>query len=173
MKANLLVLLMLISFSISFGGECRRIILSLVPEKPRDIKLNAYAGIRKDLDIGGKEQGQVLTEPKAYIGLRFTMPIIDRAEEYRRKIQRYKDLSTAQRTLSQYLELRQEVEDGQKILEWKYKRVKAGVEYLKNVLPEEKELNIKKQRLKTLEEYLTMFVSKEQLDRCYKEGLKK
>jgi len=171
MKANILVLLVFIIFNFATAGECRKILLKLTPEKPKDFKIKAYAGIRKDLDIG-QEQGQVLTEPKAYIGLRFEMPLIDRAEEYQRKIKRYKDLSNAQRILSQYLTLRQEVEDEHKILEWKYKRVKAGVEYLKNVLPEEKQYNINKQKLKTIEEYLLLFVSKEELDRCYKENIK-
>ncbi len=171
MKANILVLLVLIIFNLSTAGECRMILLKLTPEKPKDFKVKAYAGVRKDFDIGGGQQGQVITEPRAYIGLRFEMPLIDKAEEYQRKIKRYKDLNNAQRILSQYLTLRQEVEDEQKILDWKYKRVKAGVEYLKNVLPEEKQLNINKQKLKSIEQYLLLFVSKEELDKCYKEGL--
>jgi len=87
------------------------------------------------------------------VGIRADIPILDTRELYERQIRHIANLQNAQAILSQYLNLRTEIEELRNFLSWMNLRVEFGIEYKKDVWQQEIVLKQKEAVLKVLESF--------------------
>jgi hypothetical protein len=147
-------------------SPCVAIITRLAPTPPPfNISIHAYAQTQKDI-IGTS----TYTAP-VHAGVRLDIPLLDTREQYERQLRHLANLQNAQAILSQYLNLRTEVEELRKFLDWMKLRVEVGIEYKKDVWQQEIALKQKEAALKALESFFFAYgITREELDRCYKQG---
>ena len=145
-------------------SPCVAIITRLAPPPPPlNISIHAYAQTQKDI-IGTS----TYTAP-VHAGVRLDIPLLDTRELYERQLRHLANLQGAQNILSQYLNLRTEVEELRKFLNWMNLRVEYGIEYKKDVWQQEKALKQKEAVLKSLESFFYAYgITREELDKCYK-----
>jgi len=145
-------------------SPCVAIITRLAPTPPPfNISIHAYAQTQKDI-IGTS----TYTAP-VHVGIRADIPILDTRELYERQLRHIANLQNAQAILSQYLNLRTEIEELRNFLYWMNLRVEYGIEYKKDVWREEIVLKQKESVLKALESFFYAYgITKEELERCYK-----
>jgi hypothetical protein len=146
-------------------SPCVAIITRLAPTPPPfNISIHAYAQTQKDI-IGTS----TYTAP-VHIGIRVDIPLLDTRELYERQLRHLSNLQNAQAILSQYLNLRTEIEELRNFLYWMNLRVEFGIEYKRDVWREEIVLKQKEAVLKALESFFYAYgITKEELDRCYKQ----
>jgi hypothetical protein len=146
-------------------SPCVAIITRLAPTPPPfNISIHAYAQTQKDI-IGTS----TYTAP-VHVGVRLDIPLLDTRELYERQLRHLSNLQNAQAILSQYLNLRTEVEELRKFLNWMNLRVEYGIEYKKDVWEKEIAFKQKEAVLKALESFFYAYgITKEELDRCYKQ----
>lgn len=159
------------------GGEkdaCLKILSILTPKRQSQIKLRAYASVRKDYTLGGSSTYITQTPAGLSCGINLEIPLIDKAEEYALKKERLTNAKAAQSLLQNYLELKTEVENGQKLLAWLWERVNYGIEYRKDIWPKQIELSKKKARLQSLiETFKYLGISETLLNKCYLQTCKR
>jgi hypothetical protein len=104
-------------------SPCVAIITRLAPTPPPfHISIHAYAQTQKDI-IGTS----TYTAP-VHAGVRLDIPLLDTRELYERQLRHLASLQNAQAILSQYLNLRTEIEELRKFLNWMNLRVEYGIE---------------------------------------------
>jgi len=145
-------------------SPCVAIITRLAPPPPPfNISIHAYAQTQKDI-IGTS----TYTAP-VHVGIRADIPLLDTRELYERQLRHISNLQNAQAILSQYLNLRTEIEELRKFLNWMNLRVEFGIEYKKDVWQQEIVLKQKEAVLKALESFFYAYgITREELERCYK-----
>jgi len=145
-------------------SPCVAIITRLAPTPPPfNISIHAYAQTQKDI-IGTS----TYTAP-VHAGVRLDIPLLDTREIYERQLRHLANLQNAQAILSQYLNLRTEIEELRKFLNWMNLRVEFGIEYKRDVWQQEIVLRQKEAQLKALESFFFAYgITREELDRCYK-----
>ena len=159
-----ILLYLLAGITLALDNPCVKIINTLAPQPPAlAYRINAYLQAQKD--ITGKS---TYTAP-THAGIRLEIPLIDKREtwelkkEYLRALQRAKDL------LSEYLSLRQQVEEEGKYYSWQWQRVVAGIEYKKEIWKNYIQHLQKISQLKAVESTLRASgISKKTLDACYR-----
>jgi hypothetical protein len=146
-------------------SPCVAIITRLAPTPPPfNISIHAYAQTQKDIS------GTSLYTAPVHVGIRADIPLLDTRELYERQLRHITALQNAQVILSQYLNLRTEVEELRSFLNWMNLRVEFGIEYKKDVWRQEIELRQKEALLKALESFFFAYgITREELDRCYKQ----
>ena len=162
-KVGILIYL-LVGITLTSANPCVKIINTLAPQPPALIyRLNAYIQAQKD--ITGKS---TYTAP-THAGIRLEIPLLDKREtwelkrDYLRALQRAKDL------LSEYLSLREQVEEEEKYYSWQWQRVVAGIEYKKEIWKNYIQHLTKVSQLKAVESaLLSSGIQKKTLEACYR-----
>lgn len=162
-KVNLIALLTPI---ISFADPCVQILEKLIPEYPGFLRYKVVLQGRVGQNLSGETS---LSEPITYGALRVDIPILDNYDKLRIARQKIQDRRNAQQILAEYLSLREEVEDGKKILDWLKARVEQGLDPTEKLLSYELELRKKEQILKSFHAlFKASGINDELLDRCWR-----
>lgn len=166
-RVKVLIALLISSLPV-FSDPCVKIIEKFTPE---------YPGLQYRLSIQGRvgknfSGEEMVSEPTTYGAVRLDIPILDNYEKLRIVRQRIQDKRNAQEILGEYLSLKEEVEEGKKILKWLEARVEQGLEKMEKLLTFRLELNKKKQVLKSLTAlFKSAGVSTEELEECWRGGI--
>ena len=172
---TLIIFLYLLLMAAMASGEenktCLYILKKLSPQQPVNIlsqtKANLYITLQKDI-VGESK----LSSP-VHAGIKINIPLLDPKEKYQLLKERLRNIQYAYRTINQYLTLKAKVEEEEKYIKWQWERVKAGIEYKKDIW--EKQIKYKQDlaQLKAIEIYFTALgISKNTLENCYKSILK-
>jgi len=160
------IALILITLSLTKANPCLQIVKKLAPRPPRDYRITAYIKAQKDI------QGQSQLEAPVNAGIKIEIPLYDARERYELQQKHIKNLDYARRLLADYLALRYEVEEMKKYISWQWQRVKAGIEYRKDIWKEHIKLKQKQGSLHALELLLiSAGITKKQINLCYKQTI--
>lgn len=140
-KVAQLILLTLSPLLFSFTDPCQEIVLKTVKPPPAIHILNE----KGDYAILDNKEKYELTK------------------QYREEILKITDL------LGKYIQLRKESEEIEAFLNWQWQRVRAGIEYKKDIWKEQIELNQRRAQLQNIETQLLLLgINKKDLEKCYR-----
>ena len=165
-KSIFLMLATFLIFFSCFSSSC----FSSNEENPCEIIVKTLAPRPKwwDLRISGYAQNSFINGNKE-IGIKVEVPFFDKRERYEKQKRYWERVKFITDMLHEYLALRTEIEEMQKYVQWKWERVKYGIEYKKDVWLLEIDLCMKKEKLRAIVLFFkNVGIEEELLEKCWR-----
>jgi len=167
----LLILMLVFGARASEQNSCLYILNKLTPKQSINIlkntTANAYITLQKDII------GQTTLTSPVHAGIKINIPLLDKKEQLQVLKENLRNIQYAYKIVSQYLTLKTKIEEQQKYINWQWQRVKAGIEYKKDIWQKQIKYKEDLAKLKALEIFFKAIgISKQTLENCYKDIFK-